>query len=184
MAENSARDHGQHAQRASDRFAMLIKANRDAIMASFRERMDHSNNPLMDDPQARDQVMTLGSEVITDVSESVRVGKVRIDDGYKQRYWTLGETQARSHLTPADSLRTAVTLFDVTTSALTGLITDTPELLPSFVVAILALNESTTVRIRETTLAYTGCLLNRIHQAHLTERHRIARELHDELGKG
>lgn len=51
-------------------------------------------------------------------------------------------------------------------------------------VILLTLNQSITVRVREATGAYTGFLLNRIHEAHLGERQRIARELHDRVGNG
>jgi signal transduction histidine kinase len=59
-----------------------------------------------------------------------------------------------------------------------------PELVPWFAKAVVALNESISVRIREATLAYTGYLLERVDQAHLDERRRIARDLHDRLGEG
>jgi signal transduction histidine kinase len=51
-----------------------------------------------------------------------------------------------------------------------------------FTVVLLTLNQSITLRIREATGAYTGYLLNRIHEAHVAERRRIARELHDRVG--
>ena len=58
-----------------------------------------------------------------------------------------------------------------------------PDLLPCFVMAVLALNESIGRRIREAAHAYAGLLLERVDQAHIEERRRIARDLHDQLGE-
>jgi signal transduction histidine kinase len=184
VAVDSARDRAQHAPSVNERFAALIKSDRATILQSFQQRMKESNNPLITDPCSHERAMRIGSEIVTDVAESVRAGGVQIDDSYKLLCWTLGEAQARSHLTPADSLRAAVAFFDVTVDTITGHVRDDPDLLPCFVVAILALNESATLRIREATLAYTGSLIHRIHHAHLNERRRVARELHDRLGEG
>jgi signal transduction histidine kinase len=184
VPEGSTQDATRPTQQASGRFATLLEQDHDAILTSFRQRMEDAKSPFMSDPAAQDQVMTICSEIVTDVVESVRAGRVRIDDHYKRHCWMLGEAQARSHLTPADSMRAAVWFFDVTVTSLSRHVQDDPELLPCFVTAILALNQSTTLRIREITLAYTGCLLDRIHHAHLNERRRIARELHDRLGEG
>src|SRR6185437_13974891 len=58
-----------------------------------------------------------------------------------------------------------------------------PDLLSCFVTAVVALNESIGRRIREATHAYAGLLLERVDQAHIEERQRIARDLHDQLGE-
>ncbi len=98
--------------------------------------------------------------------------------------WMIGEARAESRLSPADLLRAAGAFFDVTVSSLGGHVKDDPELLPCFITAVVALNESISRRIREATLAYTGYLLERVDQAHIDERRRIARDLHDRLGEG
>jgi signal transduction histidine kinase len=184
VAEGSDGDSSQPNQQASGRFAKLLKLDHAAILTSFQQRMEDAKSPLVSNPVAQDQFMKICSEIVTDVIESVRAGSVRIDDHYKRHCWMLGEAQARSHLTPADSMRAAVWFFDITVTCSSRYVRDDPELLPCFVTAVLALNQSATLRLREITLAYTGCLLDRIHHAHLNERRRIARELHDRLGEG
>jgi signal transduction histidine kinase len=72
----------------------------------------------------------------------------------------------------------------VTVSSLASHVKDDPELLPCFTTAVVALNENISRRIRDSTLAYTGYLLERVDQAHIDERRRIARDLHDRLGEG
>jgi signal transduction histidine kinase len=150
---------------------------------SYQRRLEAPQSPIGDSP-SWDQVVANGQEIITDIVESVQAGGVRIDDRYKQLSWTIGGTQALSQLSPADSLRAATTFFDVTVTSLARHVRDQPELLPCFVTAILALSESINRRMRHATLAYTGYLLDRLHEAHLDERRRIARELHDWLGEG
>jgi signal transduction histidine kinase len=96
----------------------------------------------------------------------------------------IGQERAGSQPSPADMLRAAVAFFDVTVKSLARRVEDHPELLPSFITAVLALNEGISRRIRETTLAYNGYLLELLDQAHINERRRIARDLHDRLGEG
>lgn len=153
-------------------------------MAAYERSLIESHSPLIRDPRAREQALLNSSEILTDVEHSVQADAVRIDEGYKRLAWTIGETRAVSELSPPDSLRAAVIFFNVTVRALARHAQEDPALLPSFLIAVIALNESISRRIREATLSYTGYLLDRIHQAHLDERHRIARELHDRLGEG
>jgi signal transduction histidine kinase len=92
--------------------------------------------------------------------------------------------QAENQLSVADLLRASTALFDVTVSSLASHVKDDPELLPCFTAVIVTLNESISSRIREATLAYTSYLLERVDQAQIDERRRIARDLHDRLGEG
>lgn len=184
MAEDSVLHSGELGGQAGHRLASIIIENRDPILASFEKHLESTCSPVLDIECAKEQVMIAASEVITDIAHSVCTRNIQVDEIYKLHSWALGEAMARSHLSPADSLRTAVAFFRVTVAALTSWVGDDPELLPVFVTAILALNESSSLRIREAIAAYTGSLLNRVHRAHLDERHRIARELHDRLGEG
>ncbi|HET9895062.1 MAG TPA: ATP-binding protein [Streptosporangiaceae bacterium] len=114
----------------------------------------------------------------------MRSNCVRIDESYKKIAWAIGQARAVSGQSPADSLRAAVIFFNVTVSAMMRHVQDDFRLLSVFTLAITALNESINRRIREANIAYNGYLLDRIHRAHLDERHRIARDLHDRLGEG
>jgi signal transduction histidine kinase len=142
------------------------------------------HSPVIADSHARGQVMANAEETIADVTGSLRAGTVKIDDRYKRLARAIGETRAETQLSPDDSLRAAEAFFDVAVTSFARYVSDDAELLPSFLVAILALNESISQRVRQATLTYTGYLLDRVHQAHLDERHRIARDLHDRLGEG
>ncbi len=198
MAEGSTHDGSTHDARSSpgqpgspsqpaghgERFAVLLQGDRAPILASYEQSLAQSQSPLLADPRSREQALVNGSEILTDVVESVQSHRIRIDESYKRIAWTIGQTRAVSELSPADSLRAAVIFFNVTVSAMICYVQDDTRLLSSFALAVTALNESINRRIREANIAYTGYLLDRIHRAHLDERHRIARELHDRLGEG
>jgi signal transduction histidine kinase len=167
-----------------DRFAALIRAERTAILSSYANSLEALRSPVIDEPRARDQAMAYASEIIAYLAASAQDHQIRLDDRHDLLPWMAGAAQAENQLSLADLLRAAAALFDVTVSSLASHVKDDPELLPCFITAIVTLNESISSRIREDTLAYTGYLLERIDQAHIDERHRIARDLHDRLGEG
>ena len=71
----------------------------------------------------------------------------------------IGAAQAESEVSLAELLRAAAIFFDVTVSSLARHVKDDPDLLPSFITAIVTLNEGVSRRTREATLAYTGYLI-------------------------
>jgi signal transduction histidine kinase len=188
VAADSARNSGEPSEPAISqsyrRFAALLKADRATILASYANNLEELHSSVIGDPRARDQTMLNAAEAIADIEASLEVGGVRIDDRYRTLAWTIGRTRAENQLNPADSLRAAMVFFDVVVSSLARHVREDVELLPCFVTAVLALNESINLRVRDATLAYTEYLLDRIHHAHLDERRRIARDLHDRLGEG
>ena len=133
---------------------------------------------------ACDQAMTSAVDIIADVAASVEGSEFRLDGRHDVLPLMVGAAGTESRFSPADLLRAAGAFFDVTVSHLARHVRDDPELLPCFTTAIVALNENIGRRIREATLAYTGYLLERVDQAHIDERRRIARDLHDRLGEG
>jgi signal transduction histidine kinase len=177
-------DRARDVRERDERFAALVTADYAAISASYRERLEAMHSPVIADFRAREQVMANVTETIADVTSSLRAGTVTIDDRYKRLARAIGETRAETRLSAADSLRAAEAFFEVAVTSLARHVRDDPELLPSFLIAVLALNESISLRVRQASLTYTGYLLDRVQQAHLDERHRIARDLHDRLGEG
>lgn len=167
-----------------ERFATLIQGDHALILASYERSLAQSQSPLLADPRSREQALGNGSEILNDVVRSVQSHCIRIDENYKRIAWAIGQTRAVSGVSPGDSLRAAVIFFNVTVNAMMRHVQDDISLLRPFTIGVTALNESINRRIREATIAYTGYLLDRIHRAHLDERHRIARELHDRLGEG
>lgn len=187
MSADPTRESGEPPQAITERyrrFAELLRSDTAAILASYAESLEALNSPLIRDPQSRQQTMTNAEEALADIEASLQVGGRRVSDQYKLIAWTIGVTRAENQRNPADSLRAAVAFFEVTVNALARYVRDDVGLLPCLITAILTLNETISLRVREATLAYTGYLLDRVHQAQVDERRRIARDLHDRLGEG
>jgi signal transduction histidine kinase len=171
-----------------ERFAALIRAERTAILTSYADRLEQLRSPIFAQPRARDQAMTYASEIIAYVAASAQGHQIRTDARHELLPWMIGaaqaESESESELSLAELLRAAAVFFDVTVSSLARHVKHDPDLLPSFITAIVTLNEGISRRTREATLAYPGYLLERVDQAHIDERRRIARDLHDRLGEG
>jgi signal transduction histidine kinase len=167
-----------------ERFAGLIGAECPEILAAYEKRLQAPGSPVVADPRAREQAMRGCADIISDIAASVRGGDIRPHDHDKMLARLIGEARADSRLSPADLLWATAAFFDVTVSSLAGHVSADPELLLCFVTAIVALNDGISRWIREATLAYAGFLLERVDLAHVDERRRIARDLHDRLGEG
>jgi signal transduction histidine kinase len=187
VAEDPARDSGwppSEVGERHERFAALIRGDRAAILTAYAKSLEALRSPVIAEPCARDQAMANASEILADVAASVQGSEIRIGSRYEMLPWMIGAARTESQLSPADLLPAATAFFDVTVNSLARHVKDDPELLPCFTTTIVALNDSVSGRIREATLAYTGYLLERVDQAHIDERRRIARDLHDRLGEG
>jgi signal transduction histidine kinase len=167
-----------------ERFAGLIRAERAAILTTYAERLEALGSPVGADLRAREQAMQDGSEIIADIAARVQGSDIGAGEHAKMLAWMIGQARAETRLTPADLLRAVAVFSEVTVNSLARHVTADPELLSCFITAVVALNESINRRIREATLAYSGFLLERVDQAHIDERRRIARDLHDQLGEG
>lgn len=187
VTEGLVRDPGRPPGEVSERrerFAALIRAEQTAILESYVRSLEASVSPVIARPQARAQAMTDAAEILTDVAASLGGGEPAREGRCDTLSRMTGPSRAEHQLSPADLLRAAQVLFNITVSSLSRHVTEDPGLLPCFSAAVVALNESIGRRIGEATLAYHGYLLERLDQAHAEERHRIARDLHDRLGEG
>jgi signal transduction histidine kinase len=184
VAAGSDRHNERSLSELRERFIALVNADRSAILASFAARLEDPQSPLAADPASREQAMVIAAEITADMVARIHGDDNAGDDRREVLAWLTGAVRTNSQLSPADLLRTAVGFFDVTVSSLARYVKDEPELLPCFTAAVLALDESTSRRINEAIVTHTGYLLERVNQAHIDERMRIARDLHDRLGEG
>ncbi|HEU5385064.1 MAG TPA: ATP-binding protein [Streptosporangiaceae bacterium] len=166
-----------------ERLAELIRTERGAILAAYASSLRDLASPIVTNPWAREQAMRDAAEIIGDVAAIVAGNEIRPGDHGEFPALLTGEAQADSRLGPVDLLRAASVFFEVTVRSLGRHVRADPDLLSCFVTAVVALNESIGRRIREATHAYAGLLLERVDQAHIEERRRIARDLHDQLGE-
>ncbi|MDH2429626.1 sensor histidine kinase [Sphaerisporangium sp. TRM90804] len=136
------------------------------------------------DPVAARQVLVHADQILTDVIESLRSGEVRLDDSHKRMSYESGVTRAASGMHPRESLRTAAGFFSAVVNAVRRDLERDEHAVDLFGLVSLALNESTMQRLGGGLTTYSGYLLNKIHESHIEERRRIARELHDRVGLG
>jgi signal transduction histidine kinase len=162
--------------------AARLEAERSQILADYVHALDSSDSTVAGDPTAREQTVAHASQSLTDIARSIRAGRVLIDERSSMLAWGIGETRAARAVPTRESWRAAMVFVETVVDwAVSHLDAGAPE---TFGLILLTLTQSITVRVREATEAYTSYLLNRIHEAHLNERHRIARELHDRVGDG
>jgi len=165
-------------------FAASIEADRAEILAAYARGLDETSSPIVADPVSRGQVIAHADQILTDVVESVRSGAARLEDQNGLLASDIGETRAAGGVHPRESLRAAEMLFEVALTTLRRHAGTDDESLQLLTLATIAMNQSISTRIREAVIAYSGFLLSKIHEAHVRERRRIARELHDRIGHG
>jgi signal transduction histidine kinase len=167
-----------------ERFAALIRADRDAILAAFAATLDDPQCLISTDAAARQHALASAGVIIAETVAHVRGTSSGAGDRHQVLSWLVGAPRAESELSPADTLDAAVSLFNATVRTLARHVARDPDFLPHFVTALLALNESISRRVRDAMSTYSGNLLERVEQAHVDERQRMARDLHDRLGEG
>jgi signal transduction histidine kinase len=162
-------------------FALLVRAARPEITASFSRRFDDSFGFVADDHGFRAEMMKTATRIIDDVERSLNAGEVRIDD--EQRADARAMVRADSFLSPADGLSASAIFLNVAISSLVAILAENQELLPGFKVAVDALSESVSMRMQAVAQACGASLIERDKRARSDERQRIARELHDRVGE-
>lgn len=185
MATDSAGDSGclpRPVSERNERYAALISADRTVILTSYARSLEALQSPVTERSRFREQAVAEASKIISDVVDSVLAAEVRIDRRVPAT-WVIDRAGVESYLSPVDWLRAADEFFKVAMASLASHVREDQDFLPCFMVAVLALNESVSRRIRDASAAGTRSLLNPVHRAQVDERRRIARDLHDRLGE-
>jgi signal transduction histidine kinase len=167
----------------NERFAAIIREDRARILSFFTQCLEESYGFTADDPSFIDQAMVTASDVINDVVRSISAAEVRIDESHKPDAWIIARVGRENCLSPADGLGAAAMLLNIVIEALTSQVTADQDLMPCFVLAVRALNESISRRMQAVAGACAASTLDRVHRAQVEERRRIARELHDRVGE-
>lgn len=162
--------------------ADLVEARRHDILRAYQEALEALGNPIVRDAVTVDQVMENATQILADVVESLRTGQIRVGDAHKFLSQNIGMTRAADGVHPSDSLQAASVLFGIVLSATADCLGANTEEFSLFATVAMALERSIGMRIRSAVVAYTSFLLNQVHEAQISERRRIARDLHDRLG--
>ena len=161
-----------------EEFLRLVRADREAITASFARLFDETYAGAASDPVIRVEAMTAVSDVLSDVELSVSSGKVRI--GADLGAWAVVWAERDSHVSPADGVNAMLMFVDIALSSFAAYLAANPELLPCFRTATQAMNVSTGRFVR---LMAGACVVRHSTRVQSDERRRLARELHDRVGE-
>jgi signal transduction histidine kinase len=143
-----------------------------------REAMRMLRNPLMADPEAAEQLLRQADSVLDDVAMTM------LSAGVPATAWQptelseeIAASRANHHVPPTESLRAAAAMFEVLLPVVVDVARDRKA---DEQAAVVSLHESILRRLGQGAMSYAGFLLAKVNDANRDERHRIARELHDQ----
>lgn len=162
---------------------MLVESRRRAVMTEYEQALRASGSRLVHDPDTLAQCLRQACQIFSDVAESLRRSDIVFteEEGLTA---DIAAHRASRNVHPDESFDAAQTLSRIITSVVTDALDGHPDALRLSGHAARALNHSLISRIRMASSGYAGFLLHKIHEAHVDERRRIARELHDRIGHG
>ncbi|MEU2610286.1 histidine kinase [Micromonospora sp. NPDC007271] len=115
------------------------------------------------------------------MTESIQTGRTQVNETAIALVWQ-GAAAVEGNPHPVDSMRAATELFESVLDAVIDTAAGHPDATCIIRTATQALQRSVMTRIRWSSEAYVAFLLDRVQEAQLAERRRIARELHDRVG--
>lgn len=152
------------------------------VLGACRSRLVSAANTVALDEASRAQMMRNCEQILADVVSSLRAGRVCVDDEYLLLARDIGAARAADNVHPGESLQAGSVFYEAVLAEARDLVAAEPNALELFTLVACALETSISQRVREAFAVYTSFLLNKVHEAQVNERHRIARELHDRLG--
>ncbi|GAB3132862.1 histidine kinase [Microbispora hainanensis] len=165
-------------------FEAFLEVHRSEILEAYARNLAALDSPISRDPIALRQAMANAEQILDDVAETLRAGTIKVGDSHKMIAWEVGATRAASGVHPDESLRAASVWFQAVVTCLMERMPGDGESMRLLTLVVLGLERSITTRIREASASYSSFLLDKVHEAQVEERRRIARELHDRLGHG
>lgn len=165
-----------------DAVARRVEAMRARLLGRYRDGLVEIDSRLSGDPTALRQAIDHADQTLSEVVAALRAGEPTAVEGDMGISEAVGIARAAQGIHPNESLRAITVLFETVMAGVTECLIDHPAALALEDVAARALVRSIMRRTRAYATSYIGFLLEAVHQAHLGERSRVARELHDQLG--
>ncbi|MEV7805239.1 histidine kinase [Microbispora sp. NPDC088329] len=162
----------------------FLEAHRAEILEAYAQSLAALDSPISRDPVALRQTLANAEQILDDVAETLRAGSIRVGDSHKLIAWEVGATRAATGVHPDESLRAASVWFQTVVAHLLERMPGDGASMRLFALVVLGLERSVTARIRESAAGYSSFLLDKVREAQIEERRRIARELHDRIGHG
>lgn len=172
----------RHHEGLSPALASSLRAAHPDIMASFERRLAERDSPLFRSEVSRQQVVAHAQQLLDDLLDELAG---RHEEAVRRTLASdIGATRAAQGFRPGESLRAAGILFDVLLRSVDENIQDAAVRSERTLLIALTMNAVLVRALGQAADAYGGFLLNRVHGAHLEERRRISREVHDRIGSG
>lgn len=147
-----------------------------ALVASYEAELARIHSPLLVEEVTRTQCLEHARFILAEVVTRLRAESSPSDR--RAPSILIGATRGASGMHPAESLRASGVLFDIVARHVA-------QMSPAHAVtAILLLNEVLTRALSQAADGYAGSVLDRINRAHVEERRRVGRDLHDRIGHG
>jgi len=157
------------------RVAGQLEQDSNALVRKYETELSRIDSPLLLDELARAQCIEHAHFILDKV-----VRAMRADAAPEARAPSnlIGAARGALGMHPAESLRAAGVLFDVVARHVA-------DVAPAHAMTVvLHLNQAMTQAVSQAAEGYAGSVLDRIHRAHVEERRRIGRDLHDRIGHG
>jgi signal transduction histidine kinase len=163
----------------------LPQAARDEILGEYVRRLREADSPLLDNTQAREQLLRQAESVLDDLAVGHFGGAAEpgpaLGGGPRLLTADVGAARAMQGIHPTASLNAAIILFEAALPVLARQFAgDGPQALA----ACVALNRAIMQRVALAAVPYVALLISKLRTSNLGERQRVARELHDRAAHG
>lgn len=161
------------------------------VVSQYECALQRMGSVILAEPLARQQCLKQAENVLNDICTALRQAPSVLDPATWRPDTVdlalsrkIGIARASSAIHPVESLRAASVLLEVMMAAVATAVATEPDAVAMLAVGTRAAHHSILARISEAASWYSTFLLNKVHKAHVEERIRIGREIHDRLGSG
>ncbi|RVX39792.1 histidine kinase/DNA gyrase B/HSP90-like ATPase [Nonomuraea polychroma] len=151
-------------------------------MAAYERALHAAGSPLANDRSRWEQAKEHARRSLIDLVASLRAGAIRVAEDDTLRARDTDTATVAPSPNPTDSWQAAAIFFEITLMHVLRRMNESDHSSGLIPLTTASLYRSISRHIEESCMAHSGFLLNRIHKAHVEERRRIARELHDRVG--
>jgi signal transduction histidine kinase len=161
--------------------ASLLEDAAADIFDRYTRQLRTLDSPLLKDERSRTQCLTHARIILEDTIDELRAPPPV--PGHRDVVGDIGATPAISEIHPSNWLPAAGVLFSCVMRALAPRLS-APDAAGHAVLLSVTVNAVLARALCGVADAYARHLLDRVHEAHLEERRRLSRELHDRIGHG
>lgn len=156
--------------------AEILERRQASILSDFEARLRALESPLLSDSQTGEQLKAQARAILGDIATLLRGGAAPEDELSE----VIGSSRADRRIHPGESLRAALELSEAALFAVVEELTSGISRAEVAEVAA-AIQRATMERVARASVSYIDRLLREASQAHIEERRRISRELHDRV---